>query len=577
MYEEYFGLKRKPFSIVPDPACFFMSAGHREALAHLLYSTTGEGGFVLLTGEVGTGKTTVCRRFIELIPEGTEVAFILNPKLTAEELLAEICSEFGIDCPEGTTSIRSLVSRINDYLLAVHGKGRRAVLILEEAQNLSPEALEQIRLLTNLETTEQKLLQVIMIGQPELRDMLSAQQLRQLSQRITARYHLGPLSRREVPGYIDYRLSAAGVVRGRPFTAGAMRRIYRLTKGVPRLINVVCDRALLGAFAEGKESVDAKTLKKAAREATGNGSPARTVDAGSPAAKAWSADDGEGAGGKRTGLYGAAAGFILAVLLALGSFYYVYGPGRDRPIHARESRAAPSPKPAEERKEAEAEKTMEGAKGTQAPASLDRPEGQTGASTKAAAYAALLRAWQLPYDPEDRRPLCDQARAAGLACLSGRGSIASLRDMNRPAVLRLVGETNELYYAALTALKGEAATVVIGDETRNVDTGQIARRWSGDYLLLWRMPAEYQGELKMGSGGKGVAWLARQLAVAAGRAAPAEEEGLYDRKMERQVREFQIGAGIVPDGVAGPRTIMRLCGAEGQGRDPVLSDGKGSR
>jgi len=178
MYEDHFGLKKKPFSIVPDPACFYMSDGHREALAHLLYGATGDGGFVLLTGEVGTGKTTVCRRVFELIPEATDVAFILNPKLTAEELLATICDEFGISCPEGTTSIRTLVARINDYLLDAHDKGRRAVLIIEEAQNLTPDVLEQIRLLTNLETNQRKLLQVIMIGQPELREMLVKPQLR---------------------------------------------------------------------------------------------------------------------------------------------------------------------------------------------------------------------------------------------------------------------------------------------------------------------------------------------------------------------------------------------------------------
>ncbi len=323
MYEEYFGLKKKPFSIVPDPSCFYVSEGHKEALAHLLFGTTGEGGFVLLTGEVGTGKTTVCRRFFETIPEGTEVAFIFNPKLTAKELLAAVCDEFGIAYPKSTTSVKALVDRINNYLLAVHDRGRRAVLIVEEAQNLSPKVLEQIRLLTNLETREKKLLQVIMIGQPELREMLAAPQLRQLSQRITARYHLGPLPRREIPSYIDYRLSEAGNVRMRPFTPAAMRLMHRLTKGVPRLINVICDRALLGAFVEGKERVDARTLMKAAREATG-------VQ-------------------RRVGVYGAAAA-ILVLALAAALFYYVNGTWTGNPTSASESKpgttAAEAPKPA---------------------------------------------------------------------------------------------------------------------------------------------------------------------------------------------------------------------------------------
>ena len=296
MYEEYFGLKKKPFSIVPDPACFYMSDGHREALAHLLYGATGDGGFVLLTGEVGTGKTTVCRRLFELTPEATDVAFILNPKLTAEELLATICDEFGIGYPEGTTSIRVLVARINDYLLNAHDKGRRAVLIIEEAQNLTPEVLEQIRLLTNLETNQRKLLQVVMIGQPELKEMLAKPQLRQLSQRITARYHLGPLSKEEVPEYINYRLAAAGAGRTRLFPPATIRKVYGLTKGVPRLINVVCDRALLGAFVQEKECVDIKTLKRAAREVMAE----------------------EHRKGKKTRLFAAAAGVLFLLCIAFG-------------------------------------------------------------------------------------------------------------------------------------------------------------------------------------------------------------------------------------------------------------------
>ena len=213
MYKEYFGFSKKPFSIVPDPYYFFLSAGHAEALAHLSYGINNEGGFVLLTGDVGTGKTTACRRLLEMLPEGAEVAFILNPELSVVELLVSICREFGISPPEGPATNQTLVSGIHDYLLVVHGRGRRAILILEEAQNLKPELLEQIRLLTNLETNEHKLLQVIMIGQPELRDLLDQPRMVQLSQRITARYHLGPLSRGNTARYVQHRLSLAGAPR----------------------------------------------------------------------------------------------------------------------------------------------------------------------------------------------------------------------------------------------------------------------------------------------------------------------------------------------------------------------------
>jgi general secretion pathway protein A len=179
MYKEYFGLKEKPFSIVPNPHYFYMSEGHREAMAHLLYGVKGEGGFVLLTGEVGAGKTTVCRVMLQLLPQDLEVAFLLNPPLTVEELLATICDEFGIAYSSDTTSVKAFVAQIQAYLLDAHARGRRAILVVEEAQNLSTEVLEQIRLLTNLETNEHKLLQIIMIGQPELRDKLAQFRLSQ--------------------------------------------------------------------------------------------------------------------------------------------------------------------------------------------------------------------------------------------------------------------------------------------------------------------------------------------------------------------------------------------------------------
>src|ERR1035437_7196801 len=265
MYQSYFGLTDAPFSIAPDPRYLYMSQRHQEALAHLLYGVNGGGGFVLLTGEVGAGKTTVCRCLLEQIPESCDVAYIFNPRQTVAELLSTICAEFGIDCPADNTSVKVYVDCINTYLLDAHARGRHTVLIIDEAQNLSADVLEQMRLLTNLETSQRKLLQIILLGQPELAVMLARPELSQLAQRIIARYHLGPLARLEVAAYVRHRLGVSGTQR-QLFPAALTGRLYRLSGGIPRIINVLCDRALLGTYVQGRERVDRATLRQAARE-----------------------------------------------------------------------------------------------------------------------------------------------------------------------------------------------------------------------------------------------------------------------------------------------------------------------
>ena len=272
MYLKHFNLSERPFSITPDPRFLYMSARHKEALAHLLYGLSDGGGFVQLTGEVGTGKTTICRCLLEQVPENVDLAVVLNPKVTAIELIATICDELGIDYP-ASYSIKGLIDVLNIYLLQAYKRGRRTVLIIDEAQNLSVDVLEQIRLLTNLETSTQKLLQIVLIGQPELRSMLASEEMRQLSQRITARYHLDPITRDEADAYIKHRLQICG--NSRPvFTRRSINRIQKLSGGIPRLINVLCDRAMLGAYVEGKAQVDLKVLKKAAREVINETRPA---------------------------------------------------------------------------------------------------------------------------------------------------------------------------------------------------------------------------------------------------------------------------------------------------------------
>lgn len=270
MYAAYFGLREPPFAITPDPAYVYLSRHHQEALAHLLYGVGENGGFVQLTGEVGTGKTTLIRALLEQRLEHVDVALCLNPRLTVEELLATVCDELGVSYPRPVHTLKALLDALNAHLLQTHAAGRRTVLILDEAQNLSREVLEQIRLLTNLETAKHKLLRIILVGQPELRALLARPDLRQLAQRITARYHLPPLDRRETAAYINHRLRVAGG-RDDLFTAGARRVAYHDSGGVPRLINIICDRALLGAYGRGMRRVTARLARAAAREALHGG------------------------------------------------------------------------------------------------------------------------------------------------------------------------------------------------------------------------------------------------------------------------------------------------------------------
>jgi general secretion pathway protein A len=271
MYRKYFGMKRSPFSIAPDPRFLYVSGQHREALAHLLYGIRSDGGFVLLTGEVGTGKTTIVRRILQALHKDIVVAFIIHPMLSVPELLAAICDEFGISYPR-KTNIKELVDRINAFLLDLNSKRKKAILIIDEAQNLSRDVLEQVRLLTNLETNERKLLQIILIGQPELRDKLARPELRQLAQRIVARCHLEALSKADLFRYVNHRL---GVARAKSelFSQDALNSLYVCSGGIPRLINIICDRALLGAFVLQKEIVDKATLAKAAGEVLGEQLP----------------------------------------------------------------------------------------------------------------------------------------------------------------------------------------------------------------------------------------------------------------------------------------------------------------
>src|SRR6202790_5481657 len=269
MYLSFFGLSEKPFAITPDPRYLYLSERHAEALAHLLYGINESGGFIQLTGEVGTGKTTVVRTLLSRVPHHADVAVILNPRVTPLEFLLTICEELGLGIADADRdSVKQMVDALNRRLLSAHAEGRRIIVIVDEAQNLSADVLEQVRLLTNLETPTQKLLQIILIGQPELRELLDRTEMRQLAQRITGRYHLEPLSREETRGYVRHRLRVAGAAE-EIFTPWALAEVHRLAAGIPRVINVTCDRALLGAYTQETRKVSAALVRLAAGEVYG--------------------------------------------------------------------------------------------------------------------------------------------------------------------------------------------------------------------------------------------------------------------------------------------------------------------
>jgi general secretion pathway protein A len=553
MYTEYFGLKENPFSIAPDPAYFYVSEKHREALAHLMYAFNSEGGFVLLTGEVGTGKTTVCRRLLEQAPDNYDIAFILYPKLTGEELLAAICDEFVIGNPGDTAGSRVLVARIYDYLVRTHGQGRRAALILEEAQNLSDDVLEQVRLLTNLETNKRKLLQIIMLGQPELLQRLRQPELRQLSQRITARYHLAPLSREEMAGYISHRLAVAGLSRSRLFPPSVVKGLFGLTGGVPRLINVMCDRALTGTYVEAKDRVDKKTLRIAAREVSGRGY-ARRFPWRVPSILLVS---------------------LVILCMVIAAIYYgrilipaptgvlARSTDREREISRERPKNADEPAGMDTAQKAPLD-------------TLDLSGDRVGLFTRERALHALLSKWRIDLKAQPVSQVCTRIGAHGFACLEGKESLEGLRQMNRPAVLLLNDERFGDYYATLTALTRQTATVAAGDETKVVDIKELGRRWSGGYMLFWRLPPGYREGVTLGDQGPYVSWIAKQLALAEGRAINPDSKQTFSDGMAKQVRQFQIAEGLVPDGRVGPKTLIRLSDLGGRNL-PNLNAGRGGR
>lgn len=541
MYTSFFGLGEKPFAITPDPRYLFMSERHAEALAHLLYGITEAGGFIQLTGEVGTGKTTIVRSLLERMPGHADVAVILNPQLTPVEFVLTICEELGIFMrDEDASSIKDLVDLLNRRLLEAHAKGRRIVVIVDEAQNLMPATLEQVRLLTNLETASKKLLQIILIGQPELRELLDRVELRQLAQRITGRYHLAPLSRSETASYVNHRLKVAGVVGGEIFSSSALREVHRLSGGVPRIINVICDRALLGAFTQEQHRIGPGMIREAASEVYGRSfSP--------PWMK----------------LLVGSAGSVAVLGLILGIWQLI------RTTDAEEPAAAAPPV-------VEAAPVQLAQAAPQLPPPAPRPQDvaemlveKVGLTNTESAFSQLFALWGAKFTPNGGRP-CDQAKKQGLECVYQQGTWGQLRTLNRPAILTLIDEDSNAHQVVVSGLVGDTAKINLPDETRMVSIASVSRLWYGDYLVMWRPQISGASRaLSAGMQGDGVRWLRTKLNTAAGKS-DVEASDYYDEDLVKMVEEFQRQYRLNVDGIAGVQTQIVLDALNGTPGTPVL-------
>jgi general secretion pathway protein A len=543
MYTKFFGLNEKPFAITPDPRYLFMSERHGEGLAHLVYGVTESGGFIQLTGEVGTGKTTLVRTLLSQLPDKVDVALILNPQLSAVEFLTAICEELHIAVPQEKGSAKALVDALNWHLLAAHAAGRRTILLVDEAQNLSVEVLEQLRLLTNLETAKQKLLQIILIAQPELRDKLAGNDLRQLAQRVTGRYHLEPLSREEASRYIDHRLKVAGAL-SEIFDESAKREVFRLSGGVPRIMNVICDRALLGAYSRDVRKVNRRLVRRATAEVSGQSL--------TPAVLKWALP-----------VLGVAG--LLLLIASLWSINRERGPDTvedavetvSQPVIAAPAEAKPD---------------------TAEPAAAEAPAGPTveeflqnaGAATSVeSAMHTMAGLWGIRYSPADGTA-CAQAEAQGLSCLYQRGTLNNVRQLDLPVMLTLTGNDGTTYQPVLVSATDITGMLAAGGHSASFALDDIAELWFGQFLLLWRPPNGVVIAMSRGVRSENVRWLRQSLA-----ALDPEYKGevstsdLFDAELEQQLKAFQLRHRLQADGQAGAQTqafINSLLALEGTPR-----------
>ncbi len=568
MYVQHFGLEHEPFSIAPDPRYLFLSERHREALAHLTYGLGAGGGVVLLTGEIGAGKTTVCRCFLEQVPADCRIAYIFNPKLTVIEMLASVCEEFGIEvaAPPGNATVKTYLDPLNRFLLEAHAAGRNSVLVIDEAQLLSAEVLEQLRLLTNLETSERKLLQIILVGQPELRDMLAQPGLEQLAQRVIARYHLGALDEAETALYLQHRLELAGLRGPSPLGPELMHRIYQYSGGIPRRINRLCDRALLGAFGQGLAAVDLPTLRRAVEEVEGR-------DRSQPARPRRSASAG-------WGRFAAGAG-VGALLVGAASTVWV-------------NRQADSPRPATVASgpltTAAVDVAPTAASAPLLAAALPSPAPAASASASASASAisliqlveslrakpideqtawrSLAGQWGVELGPGEA---CLAAAQQKLGCYSSRGGIVVVRQLGRPGILTVSTKSAGEQRLLLVGLDARHATLLVDGRRRKLSLIDLAAIWQGSFSTFWRVPDPLLREAPADGSEPLAPWLSQSLAGIDGEK-PRGDLTQIDDRLRSRLLTFQRAQGLVADGLPGPMTLMALNRATGVDEPRLVSD-----
>ncbi|WP_413493211.1 ExeA family protein [Shewanella baltica] len=539
MYKAFYGLSDNPFSIAPNPHYLFLSDRHREALAHLTYGLGETGGFVLLTGEVGTGKTTVSRCLLGQLPDNTDTAFILNPSLTELELLATLCDELKISYGDNPT-LKQLTDHLSRFLLDNHSKGRNTVLIIDEAQHLRPEVLEQLRLLTNLETDTKKLLQVILIGQPELQLLLKRQELRQLAQRITARYHLLPLNEDEIALYVLHRLQVAG--RFEPlFTRKAVKVLQKYSGGIPRLINLLCERSLMAGYAQSRVPIDHHMVRQAAAEVLGEEEPTQNRYLWPTATAA-------------------------ALFVAFGISYWLF---TDKPVNA----ASASSRVLESTSANVAASNTQALSATEGMSKLVQPVDQQSSQVSIpdpnqrllndainqsrdidTAFAGLFSVWgKVPYKG---LTACQSAVEQGLSCYQQQGNWMSLTRLNYPAVVYLVDDNQQDFYGAVIAVDGEQLLMQLGEQQLWVDRAWFNQHFSGTFEILWQAPNLPMMDISQKSSPGQLQWLENALAHVNNR--NARRVNQFDVQLENDLKSFQSQHGLKADGIAGNQTLVRL-------------------